>query len=83
MPIVPESVSLSIQRSVKIEEYKYNKIELGMTIKTHDENPKEVIKRLYNYLNPQVDTLLKAELDKAKHAKQVIADVMEDNDIPF
>ncbi len=79
MSIILESINLSIQRSVKVGEYQYNKVELGAVVNVKDEPPKYVIDKLYNYLDPQVDRLLKEELNAVSRNKQTIADEMEED----
>jgi len=82
MSVLSERISLSIQRSVKVGEYQYNKIELEMTVEILNEGPKEVIKRLYTYIGNQVDELLKAELTKVDSNKRAVAKMMEKDDEP-
>jgi len=74
MSIVPKSIGLSIQRSVKVGEYQYNKIDLEMTVDVKDERPKDIIDKLYAYIDAQVDRLLKAELAKVDRDRQTMAD---------
>ena len=85
MSIVPEHIYLSIQRPIKIGEYKYPKIELGMIVKIQDVQPNVVFNKLYKYLDAQVDRLLEAELAKVGCNRQTVADKMieNDDDIPF
>ena len=76
---------MSIQRSVKVEEYKYNKIELGMVVDVEGKHPKHVIEKLYTYLDAQVARLLKVEVAKADRDRQTIADMITEgkNDTLF
>jgi len=85
MSVIPEHIYLSVQRPIKIGEYKYPKIELGMIVKVKDEQPNSVINKLYGYLDTQVDRLLEAELAKAGCNRQIVADIMEKDDdaVPF
>jgi len=74
MSITPEHIYLSIQRPIKTAEYMYPKIELGMIVKIKDEQPGDVIDKLYTYLDAQVDSLLEVELAKVGRDRQVVAD---------
>ena len=76
MSVIPKSIQLSIQRSVKVEEYKYNKIELGIAVSLEGQSPKEVIEKLYTYLDAQVTRLLKVEVAKADRDKQSLVDMI-------
>ena len=82
MSIIPKNISLSIQRSVKVKKYMYNKVELGMVVEIQNEQPKATINKLYIYLNAEVDRLLGIELNKAGCNRQIIADKMEEDDEP-
>ena len=84
MSVIPKSIGLSIQRSVKVGEYQYNKIDLEMTVDVKDERPRDIINKLYVYLNAEVDRLLGIELNKAGCNRQIVADIVEkDDDTPF
>ena len=84
MSVVPDHISLHIHRAIKVGEFKYNKIELGMTLSIEDEQPGDIINKLYNYLDAHVDRLLKSELAKIDSNKQAVANMMtRDDDIPF
>ena len=84
MSIIPKHVGLSIQRSVKVGEYQYNKVNLEMVVNVEDEQPTSVINKLYNYIDVQVDRLLKIELAKVDSNKQAIVEKMEEDDgLPF
>lgn len=74
MSVVPKNISLSIQRSIKVDEYKYNKIELRMGVDIHDEKPEVIINSLHAYIDAQVDRLLTLESAIVKCNKQTIAD---------
>ncbi len=76
MTVIPKNISLSIQRSIKVEEYKYNKIELGMVVDVQGKSPKEVIEKLYSYIDAQVNRLLKVEVAKAYRDTMTIADMI-------
>ena len=76
MNVIPKNLSLSIQRSVKVEEYKYNKIELGMVVDVEGQPPKVVIEKLYSYLDTQVNRLLKVEVAKAYRDTMTIAEMI-------
>lgn len=74
MPIIIKRINLSVQRPVKIAEYMYPKIELGMLAEIQDEQPRDVIDNLYSYLDAQVDRLLELEATKADRNRQTVAD---------
>lgn len=77
MSVVPENISLHIERSIKVGEYKYNKVDLGMVVSIEDEQPRDIIDTLYKYLDRHVDRLLRAELAKVDSNKQAVADMMK------
>ena len=85
MSVVPENISVHIERSIKVGEYKYNKVDLGIVVSIKDEQPGDIINKLYNYLDPHVDRLLEAELAKVDSNKQAVADMIseEQNDDIF
>ncbi len=85
MSEVQKTISLSIQRSIKIAEYQYNKVELGMMINIEHEQSINIIGKLYRYIDTQVYRLLKVELAKATRDKQAVADMIIEgqNDILY
>ena len=84
MSVIPEHISLHIQRAIKVGEFKYDKVELGMVVSIRDEQPNVIINKLYKYLDVQVDRLLKAELAKLDSNRQAVADMLNaDDDTPF
>ena len=82
MSIILKNVSLHIERSVKVGDFKYNKVELGMAADVKDEQPKVIIDKLYDYIDLQVDRLLEADLAKVDSNRRAVADTMKEADEP-
>ena len=72
----PLKIYMSLHRSVKVEEYKYNKIELGLQVDLMGKHPKESIDKIYSYLDAEVTRLLKVEAAKADQDKQTMTDMI-------
>lgn len=59
----PTNIYLSIQRSVKIEDFRYNKIELGMNVEIEPGGTAlKTTEYMYEYLNKMLNRLLNVEV---------------------
>lgn len=71
----PSKFYVSIQRSVKVAEFQYHKVELGVQfdVEPKDSGLNTLINMARDYISDKVDVLLKEELDKRDRELKKIA----------